>query len=49
MFKKRLVTIIIRLALLAMILGSTGIVADTLGLPVTSAAYACPHSGGGGC
>jgi hypothetical protein len=49
MFKKRLITVIAGLALLATILGSTGIVADELGLSVTPAAYACPHGGGGGC
>jgi hypothetical protein len=49
MFKKRLISIIAGLALLTAILGSTGIVADELGLSVTPAAYACPHGGGGGC
>lgn len=49
MFKKRLITVIAGLALLATVLGSTGIVADELGLSVTPAAYACPQTGGGGC
>jgi len=51
MLKKRIITAIVGLALLAVVTGSSGIVADSLGLSVTSQAHACQTSGssGGGC
>ena len=50
MLKKRIMAIIIGLALLASITGVSGIVADSWGLDLTPAAYACGTAGsGGGC
>jgi hypothetical protein len=49
--KKRIVAVIAGLALLAAVAGSSGIVADSMGLSVTSPAHACNSGGasGGGC
>lgn len=51
MFKQRIIKVVVGLALLAAVAGSSGLVADSLGLAVTSPAHACnePSSGGGGC
>ena len=51
MLKKRLISVVAGIALLAAVLGSTGIVADAFGLQVTPHAHACqdPSSSGGGC
>lgn len=51
MLKKRLIAVAAGLALLLAVTGSSGIVADALGLSVTPQAHACnsPSSGGGGC
>ena len=50
MLKKRIIAVIAGLALLAAIAGSSGILADSLGLAVTSQVHACSVSGsGGGC
>ena len=51
MLKQRIVKVLVGLALLAAVAGSSGIVADSLGLPLTAPAHACqdPSSGGGGC
>jgi hypothetical protein len=51
MLKKRIIAVVAGLALLAAIAGSAGIVADEMGLAVTSSAHACVASGssGGGC
>ena len=51
MLKRRLLAAVVGLALLLAAIGSTGIVADSLGQPMTNPAYACPNSGssGGGC
>jgi len=51
MLKKRLISVIAGLALLAAFTGTTGIVADAFGLGVTSQAHACSSAGssGGGC
>lgn len=51
MLKKRILSVITGLALLAAVAGSTGIVADSLGLAVTPHVSACNSSGsaGGGC
>jgi hypothetical protein len=51
MWKKRIIYWIIAATLLVAITGGGGIVADELGLPATTSAYACPASGsgGGGC
>ncbi|MCB0194427.1 MAG: hypothetical protein KDJ65_20930 [Anaerolineae bacterium] len=51
MLKKRIVAIIAGLALLAAVAGSSGIVADSIGLSVTPSAHACNNgsSTGGGC
>lgn len=51
MLKQWIIKVVIGLALLAAVGGLAGVVADSLGLPVTPAAYACPNGGssGGGC
>ena len=51
MVKQRMIKVLVGLALLLAVAGSTGIVADAVGLPVTSPAHACQGSGGsgGGC
>jgi len=51
MLKKRILSVITGLALLAAVAGSAGIVADSLGLAVTPQVLACNSSGsaGGGC
>ena len=51
MLKKRLIAVVAGLALLAAVTGSSGIMADALGLAVTPQAYACNSGGsaGGGC
>lgn len=51
MLKQRIFKFVVRLALLAAIAGSAGMVADGLGVSVTPGAYACqnPSSSGGGC
>ena len=46
MLKKRIINLVIAIALLATVIGSSGIVADELGLAVTGQAYACTGSGG---
>ncbi|MCB0211832.1 MAG: hypothetical protein KDJ52_21005 [Anaerolineae bacterium] len=50
MLKKRIVAFVAGLALLAAVAGS-GVVADSLGLSVTTSAHACESGGhaGGGC
>jgi hypothetical protein len=49
MLKKRIINLVIALALLAAVVGGSGIVADELGFAVTGQAYACGGSGGGSC
>lgn len=51
MLRKRIIGVLAGLALLAAVVGSSGIVADSLGLAVTTPAHACQSSGtsGGGC
>jgi hypothetical protein len=51
MLKQRIYKVIVGLALLAAVTGSSGIVADAFGLNVTGQAHACsnPSSSGGGC
>ncbi len=51
MLKQRFLAVLAGLALLLAAIGSTGVVADSLGLSGTSAAHACDPSGssGGGC
>ena len=51
MLKQRIFRVVVGLALLAMVAGSAGVVADSLGMAVTSPAYACSNSSGsgGGC
>ena len=51
MFKKRVLSVLTGLALLAAVIGSTGIAADWLGWSVTTPAHACndASSAGGGC
>ncbi|MCB0163828.1 MAG: hypothetical protein KDI79_06365 [Anaerolineae bacterium] len=51
MLKKRIISVLAGLALLAAVAGSSGIVADALGLAVTAPAHACQSNGsaGGGC
>jgi hypothetical protein len=51
MLKQRIVRVMVGLALLAAVAGSSGIIADSLGAPATSPAHACNGSGtsGGGC
>jgi hypothetical protein len=48
MLKKRIVNLVIAMALLAAVVGGSGVVADSFGLSTTPRAYACPASGGGG-
>ena len=51
MLKKYVVRFIVAVALLVAVTGSSGLVADSLGLDLTPAAHACQTagSGGGGC
>jgi len=51
MLKKRIIAVLTGLALLSAVAGSSGVVADSLGLAVTSQAHACNVGGasGGGC
>ena len=51
MLRKRIIAVMAGLALLVAVAGSSGIVADSLGLSVTSQAHACQNSSssGGGC
>jgi hypothetical protein len=51
MLKKRIIAVFMGLALLAAVVGSSGVVADSLGLSVTSQVHACNVAGssGGGC
>jgi hypothetical protein len=51
MLKKRIIAVVVGLALLAAVVGSSGIMADELGLAGTSPAHACNSTGtsGGGC
>lgn len=51
MFKQRMIKVVVGLALLIAVTGSAGIVADSLGLSLTSSAHACSSAGssGGGC
>lgn len=51
MLKKHIIAVVTGLALLAAVAGASGIVADALGLPATTPAFACPNPGGsgGGC
>lgn len=51
MLKKRLIAVITGIALLLAVAGVSGVVADSLGLAVTTTANACSTSGagGGGC
>jgi len=49
MVKRRLVTFLVGLALLAAATGLSGIAADSLGYSVTPQAMACGSSAGGGC
>ncbi len=46
MFKKRIINVVLALALLAGVVSGTGIFADELGLSFTSQAHACSGSGG---
>jgi hypothetical protein len=51
MLKQRLIKVVVGLALLAAVAGSSGVVADSLGLSVTPQVHACNNVGssGGGC
>ena len=51
MLKKRNINWVIAATLLVAVTGGDGIVADQLGLPVTTQAHACATggAGGGGC
>lgn len=51
MLKQRIFAVAVGIALLLAVAGTSGIVADSLGLGVTSAAHACVNgsSSGGGC
>jgi len=51
LLKQRIIKVIVGLALLAAVAGSTGIVADSLGHSVTPQVHACASGGtsGGGC
>lgn len=50
MMRKRILTVLAGLALVAAVAGSSGIVADAFGLDITPQVHACnngDHSGGG--
>ena len=51
MLKKRIIAVLTGLALLAAVVGSSGVVADSLGLSATSQVHACnaTSGSGGGC
>lgn len=51
MIKKRIITVIVALALMAAATGASGIVSDSLGLSITSSVFACDSesTSGGGC
>jgi hypothetical protein len=51
MLKQRIIRVVVGLALLVTVTGSSGMVADSIGVSVTSPAHACSSSGasGGGC
>lgn len=51
MLKQWIIKVVVGLAILAAVSGSTGIVSDSLGLSVTPTVHACENggSGGGGC
>ena len=51
MFKQRIIKIVVGLALLVAVTGSSGMVADSFGLNGTNQAHACSSQGssGGGC
>ncbi len=50
MLKRRIVAILAGVALLAAVAGIPSIIADSVGYPVTTPAYACdPQGTGGGC
>ncbi len=51
MLKNRIIAVVAGLAMLVGVAGSTGIIADAFGLPVTSQADACnsTSTSGGGC
>lgn len=51
MLKQRIIKVMVSLALLAALMGSYGIVADSLGHTVTAQAHACgsTQGSGGGC
>jgi hypothetical protein len=47
--KQRLLKVVVGLALLLVLVGASGIVADSVGLPTTPQAYACSSGAGGNC
>ena len=51
MLKQRIVAVLTGLALLIASTGSAGIIADSLGQPITPQVFGCesPSSSGGGC
>ena len=49
MLKKRLIAVVAGLALLAAVAGSSGLVADAMGLAWTPETHACGGGGGGDC
>jgi len=48
MLKRRLIALVVGVALLAAAAGATSVVADSLGLPVTPQVHACGGGTGGG-
>jgi hypothetical protein len=48
MLKKRIINLVIAIAMLVAVVGGSGIVADELGFAMTGQAYAC-GCGGGHC
>ncbi len=51
MLKRRVYSLIIAGVLMAVLMGASGVVADSLGLDLTPQAFACNEggAGGGGC
>lgn len=48
MLKKRIIALLTGIALLLAVTGASGIVADSLGLQITSQVYACTGGSGSG-
>ena len=49
MLKQRIINLVVAVALLVAVVGGSGVIADELGMGVTSEAHAGSCSSGGGC